>query len=99
MFIDIVFCSFNDISFKNDTSCSCFNSSQEVRKKLSSHPFGLAGMLTVKIKDKITAVKFTYSCIGDDGNIEIICNQNDLDIQIIKNMIVVQIMIKVYRGV
>jgi hypothetical protein len=70
-------------------SCVTFNSSSKIRKVLATNSYGYSGICILTLNTGISNVyKFSFSCIGDDGNINTVSEQFSLDREIVKSYIV-----------
>jgi hypothetical protein len=69
--------------------CVTFNSTKKIQKILSTHSRGISGICILTLSHgKANTYKFSFSCIGDDGTINVVSEQFDLDREIVKSCIV-----------
>ena len=70
-------------------SCVTFNSTRKIREDLATNSYGYSGICILTLSTGISNVyKFSFSCIGDDGNISTVSEQFSLDREIVKSCIV-----------
>lgn len=70
-------------------SCVTFNSTREIQKLLATYSYSISGVCIITLNTGATNVyKFTFSCIGDDGNINTVSTQFPLEKEIVKSCIV-----------
>jgi hypothetical protein len=70
-------------------SCVTFNSTKETQKILATHSYGITGICILTLSTGASNVyKFSFSCIGDDGTIDVVSKQFPLDKEIVKSCIV-----------
>lgn len=70
-------------------SCVTFNSTREIQKLLTTYSYSISGVCIITLNTGATNVyKFTFSCIGDDGNINTVSTQFPLAKEIVKSCIV-----------
>lgn len=70
-------------------SCVTFNSTREIRDILATHSYGIEGICILTLSTGPANVyKFSFSCIGDDGNISTVSQEFPLDREIVKSCIV-----------
>lgn len=72
-----------------NNSCVTFNSTKETQKILATHSYGITGICILTLNTgEVNTYKFTFSCIGDDGTINVVAEQFFLDRKVVKSSIV-----------
>ena len=70
-------------------NCVTFNSTNAIQNVLSTYSYSITGICIITLTTgKTNTYKFSFSCIGDDGTIDIVSVQFPLDKEIIKSCIV-----------
>jgi hypothetical protein len=70
-------------------SCVTFNSTKEIQTILANHSYSITGICILTLNTGETnTYKFTFSCIGDDGTIDVVTEQFSLDRKVVKSSIV-----------
>ena len=70
-------------------SCVTFNSTKEIQKILATHSYGITGICILTLNTgEVNTYKFDFSCIGDDGTINVVAEQFSLDRKVVKSSIV-----------
>ena len=66
-----------------------FNSTREIQGILATNSYGYCGICILTLSTGASNVyKFSFSCIGDDGNIDTVSKEFPLGIEIVKSCIV-----------
>jgi hypothetical protein len=70
-------------------SCVTFNSTRETQTILATHSYSITGICILTLNTgEVNTYKFTFSCIGDDGTIDVVAEQFSLDRKVVKSSIV-----------
>jgi hypothetical protein len=70
-------------------NCVSFNSTPKTQKLLSTYCYSLTGIIIITLTSgKTKTYKYGFSSIGDDGTIDVVNQEFDLDKSIIKSIIV-----------
>ena len=70
-------------------SCVTFNSTKETQIILATHSYGITGICILTLNTgEVNTYKFAFSCIGDDGTIDVVAEQFSLDRKVVKSSIV-----------
>jgi len=70
-------------------SCVTFNSTKETQTILATYSYSIAGICILTLNTgEVNTYKFSFSCIGDDGTIDIVSEQFSLDRKVVKSSIV-----------
>ena len=71
-------------------SCVTFNSTRETQTILATHSYSITGICILTLNTgEVNTYKFTFSCIGDDGTIDVVAEQFSLDRKVVKSSIVI----------
>lgn len=89
MKVEFINVPYSDLPSGLSGSCGCFNSTKEIQDILSTHSYGFSGICIITLNTGLVNVyKFAFSCIGDDGTVDIISKQFELDKKIVRSCIV-----------
>lgn len=70
-------------------SCVTFDSARAIQKELATYSYSISGVCILTLNTGRTNVyKFTFSCIGDDGTIDTVSTEFELDNKVVKSCIV-----------
>lgn len=70
-------------------SCVTFNSTRAIQKVLATYSYSISGVCIITLNTGATNVyKFTFSCIGDDGTIDTVSTEFQLEKEVVKSCIV-----------
>lgn len=89
MKVQIIEVAYSDLPSGLSNNCVTFNSTKETQNILRTYSYSITGICMLTLSTGATNVyKFSFSCIGDDGTIDTVCKQFQLDKEVVKSCIV-----------
>lgn len=87
MMVEIIEAGSSKLQLSNN--CVTFNSTNAIQKVLATYSYSISGVCIITLNTGATNVyKFTFSCIGDDGTIDTVSTEFQLEKKVVKSCIV-----------